>query len=1066
MNNQIIIKNSSNAIINNWVKTTNGNYCILDNNEYFTLNTTKDINCELIMIGGGGAGGYFYGGGGGAGCVYYDNKFKLEAEKKYKFNIGKGGNSLLNNIDEIFNNGLELQGFYNSKPNIDNFNITDNDISSLLNVNCKNNVLCPFTKNIINLNNLSDATNNIIDTTKNGYSLIWTGFLSVPVDGNYIFELDTEFLTYIWIDMYLTEYNKDNLFIQTGVEGINKRYSKELKAGVFYNFKMFVNNTNNTKSFSFTMKNQKNNINTENNTFKSYMFSLNKNIKEDYQNNKSTPTTLLIDNKEVIKCNGGGMGGYGLNLNEKNKENKNGGSGGGAGIDKIAGVSTNIKNENYYGFNGSAGNENYKCGGGGGSYSGGFDSSGGNGIEIDWLNNKIGIGGDGYILNEYKIPTKKNNYGSGGDGGGVFDKEFKLCGKSGTNGCVIIFIKSKNIEETSKIEHFANPPKKNIFDEYVENSYLKYSIFSNKYSLQEIKDKLIPCENNVLEKLYIDCLFYTHLYSALFIELEKFNKDNNYEVTKFKEKIKNLRIVINTTNTSGSNISSFDTNDNNSTFTLFYGRINANITKLTLGQGAGISHTTISGLADNPYLPILNSIFANISTFNISNNTNNNDTTLVSLNNFKNKNDFTKQNFSSFNDNCREYKKLNVLYEILSTSPENIMGYLLYYKVFYNIIVYNLSIQLKFRYETINNLNLTQILTFHDSTQAEALEIKNHITNMISNTKNLSTLTFPDPKDNEYLQDKSLYSSKIELLNNIKEEYNNNQILLNRAIKKYNDYLKNYEKLKNNAMFAIIFLIVLIVVSIIIFASTFDSSFKQTYNMVANTLLIITTFLYYNNFKNAAVYESFDVQPVNGSGGTVIGTGTGTGTGTDDIIDQFTANSGNFNCSISSSLGVYNGIKDKLFNNYLTDVINKYNKELKEIFDKLRTNMLTTGSKSYSTDGNKYLYNLFLEKKQKNEVYKNKRVNIINLIEVLKKQISYLFNIILLICLITIIAFFSLFMFNLFPHMLMLILIIASILLFIVCVYFIFVIKQPAHLVANKNYWANETPDQEFLSKL
>jgi hypothetical protein len=1042
MNNQIIIKNSSNVIIDNWITSTNGKYCILNNHDYFTINTTNNINCELVMIGGGGAGGYFYGGGGGAGCVYYDNNFILNSENKYKFNIGKGGNSILNNIDDIFKNGLELQGFYNSKPNIDNFNITNDDISSLLNINCKNNVLCPYIKNIVNLNSLSEATNNIIDITKNGYSLLWSGFLSVPVDGNYIFELNTEFLTYIWIDMYMTEYTKDNLFIETGIDGINKSYSKELKAGVFYNFKMFIFNGNNTNSFSFTMKNQKGNINTENNTFKNYIFSLNKDVKEIYENTKSSPTTLLINNKIAINCDGGGMGGYGLNINgnvngNEDKNDINGGSGGGAGINKIAGISTIIKNENYYGFNGSAGNEINKCGGGGGSYSGGYDSTGGNGIEINWLNDKIAVGGDGCILNKYKIPTKKNNFGSGGDGGGVFDKEFKLCGKSGTNGCVIIYIKNnEKVETTDDIEHFANPVvKKNIFDKYIEQSYIKGNVFSNKFTLQEINDKLLPCNDDILIKLYSDCLCYLHLYSSLFIELEKANKNSNYEITSFKEKIKNLQINfdISSSSTTDVKISKFE----NNTFTLYYNRLNSK-SNIILSE----KHTNIVGTDNNAaenlkYKPILSNIF-NTFTLNLVEPTLGENLAqyfpinLESLKKFKkmaNLNDDIE--LPNFNGAARYFKFYNVLYEILSTPAENIMGYLLYYKIFYNIIVYNLSIQLKFRYQIVNNNNFAS-----ESITNEANDVKNHIINMKNNIKLLNSNTFPDPKDNEYLKDKSVYSSKIELLNNIKEEYNNNQILLNRAIKNYNDYFKNYEKLKSNALYAIIFLVVLIVVSVIIFASNFDSSFKQTYNMVANTFLIITTFLYYNNFKDAVIFENFA-----------------------------TNSATNLSCNDTAGDNYINN-KTTLFNNYLNEPINLYNIEIKDIFNKLRTNMLTTGSKSYSTDGNKYLYNLYLEKKQKNEVFKTKRVNIINLIEVLKKQISFLFNIILLICFVSIIAFFSLFMFNLVPQMLTLIIIIASIFMLIICSYFIFAIVQPTRLGANKNYWANETPDQSYLAKL
>ena len=95
-------------------------------------------------------------------------------------------------------------------------------------------------------------------------------------------------------------------------------------------------------------------------------------------------------------------------------------------------------------------------------------------------------------------------------------------------------------------------------------------------------------------------------------------------------------------------------------------------------------------------------------------------------------------------------------------------------------------------------------------------------------------------------------------MNDIKKIYTNNQLLLNKSIKNYNDYFKNFEKLKSNATFAIVLLVTLIIVSVIVFASpTFSSTVKQTYNMTANTLLIITTFMYYQNFKDVVTFENF-----------------------------------------------------------------------------------------------------------------------------------------------------------------------------------------------------------------
>ena len=1060
MNKQIIIKNSSNDIIDKWTETKNGFYTILKSDDTYSLTAKKDINSELVMIGGGGAGGYFYGGGGGAGCAYYNDNFNFNKNNKYDFNIGKGGKSILNNFDNIFNGGLELKGYYNTKPKLDNFSITDNDVSSLLiNKNSMDIYLPPFViHNVDDLNTLIKTTNNSIDKkTTNGYSLVLTGFITVPQDGKYTFHLNTDHLVYMWIDMHLTDYTNNNAFIQTESDGVNKQYSKELKAGVYYKIKILIYNSNSNQSnqniFSLIMKNKKYNINTDITTFKNFVFSLNEN-NEKYDITDATATKLLIDNKIAINCDGGGIGGYGINTNDK--INVNGGCGGGAGLNQIAGKTTVAKNENYFGSSGSTGENNYTCGGGGGVYSGGFNSNGGDGIKIDWFNDKIGLGGEGSILNVYKTYEKKYNYGSGGDGGGVFDKEFNLCGKSGIDGCVLIYVKKnlKQIKEQKKenemeieneIETFANPEETNIFDKYIKDSFLDDSVFTAKNSYEQINKGLINCDNNNFTYLYADCLFYLHLYSSLYTQLEHYNINIvNYDIIKFKNFVANLKIKINIDNTSTSNVNTLNSN----IITIHYNTIFNSDNNLKSGITGPLSSDAPTSTGLIYYVGISNEILkktpilTNITNLDSVNSitkcytpeVKNNFTSILGdyentfdlekIKKIKNKLNFLFINkYTNINGEGRLAKFINVLYEIFSTPPENIMGYLLYYKIFYNIIIYNLSIQYSFRANIINNsieYNTTSTGT-----------VKTNIENMTTNIQNLIKLNFQDSTDNEFLKEKAVYASKILLLNDIKKEYTNNQILLNKTIKSYNDYFKNFEKLKSNATFAIVLLVTLIIVSVIVFASpTFSSTVKQTYNMTANTLLIITTFMYYQNFKDVVTFENFA-----------------------------------YNCTNETIKSTYTTANKEIIFNTLTPPINAYNTEIKNIMNKLRNNIYIAGSKSFSTDGNKYLYNLFLEKKQKNEVYKTKRVTVTNLIEALKKQVSFLFNIILLVSIVIIIALSSFMAFSLLPEMLGFIIFISVILLIIICAYFINAIVQPTKLVANKNYWANETPSEDYLNE-
>lgn len=107
-----------------------------------------------------------------------------------------------------------------------------------------------------------------------------------------------------------------------------------------------------------------------------------------------------------------------------------------------------------------------------------------------------------------------------------------------------------------------------------------------------------------------------------------------------------------------------------------------------------------------------------------------------------------------------------------------------------------------------------------------------------------------------------------------------------------------------------------------------------------------------------------------------------------------------------------------------------------------------------------------MEKKNLNEANRLKKVSLTNLIEGMKKQILYLFNIILLLSCLTIILLLGLMLHSTYPFLIIYILILCSILVIITIIYFIFAIIQPTRMVANKNYWANNRPSENILSKL
>ena len=113
-----------------------------------------------------------------------------------------------------------------------------------------------------------------------------------------------------------------------------------------------------------------------------------------------------------------------------------------------------------------------------------------------------------------------------------------------------------------------------------------------------------------------------------------------------------------------------------------------------------------------------------------------------------------------------------------------------------------------------------------------------------------------------------------------------------------------------------------------------------------------------------------------------------------------------------------------------------------------------------------YLKNLYIEKKRKSDLYRLKRINLVNLIETLKKEVIYLFNIILIIFLIIIILLIALILYVNIPDSIIFIITFVIIASFLVIYYFIIMIIQPTRLIANKNYWSNNNPSNKTINKL
>lgn len=636
---------------------------------------------------------------------------------------------------------------------------------------------------------------------------------------------------------------------------------------------------------------------------------------------------------------------------------------------------------------------------------------------------------------------------------------------------------------------------RNKYEEYAEKSYVNKDSFNYNDLPTTTSSKFFPCSDT--KNFYIDTLFYLHLYTGLYFEFVKFNITNKNNVQKFKELINSLQIIIKNS-VPGAKLMTLS----NTTITIDLAVFNNNALKTTYSDyydttGADLGQITNDRREEyNKYFPVLDNI-EKITTGSDLIEPAASILTLLSLFGYVSSDGSTSESTKSFtkdspvsipsgtyNTNERKHKLEKTLKEILNQKHENIMGYLLFYKIYYHIILYNINIVDTLRTNYINNTCLTSgtgtraaINMDVDTTSINCVDISTVAigTNVFTTSANanyvIKNLTdkFTKMKNNinllnsrnfsyntDFLDDKFKYTSQIIDLNTIRDEYQKTENALNSVLKDYNKYLKNFNNLKSYANFIIIILIIIIGLTIVItILDSLSSNFKNYYYLITFILLAFLTYIYYDNFRHINLYEDFyDLIWVNS--GTPV-TDDGNSYNCNSVILDGSVTSSN-KANITTQIG-------NLYNAILQDM-NNYNKEIKGIYNNLRNNIYTIGNKVFSQDANNYLYKLYLHKKNLNEVSRMKKINLTNIIETMKKHVIYLFNIILITSFFTLILLFGLLLFVNFPFYLYYIIAICVILILLVIIYFMFAIIQPTRMKANKNYWANVNPPSYKIKKL
>ena len=415
---------------------------------------------------------------------------------------------------------------------------------------------------------------------------------------------------------------------------------------------------------------------------------------------------------------------------------------------------------------------------------------------------------------------------------------------------------------------------KENYDEYVKKSFFTEKNFSGKYTPKNLDDNMIP--TNKLAEFHYQTSFFLNFYATLYIELKKYEKDMTYNITKFADTIENLVINIDNTIVYGTGIgktykiSAFSSNKYTFYVKTFEAKISTQNQLYTAATGSS-NPATETAAYDNAYSDILsNSIpyfgsypntLVPVSDAYIQYLTTN---TLSPQSYFKDT-DLNKSNYKSkMPGNVSKFKK--ILEEVFSQTPENILGYLLYKKIHYNIILYNIAIQnsiiTNYLYKTIADINTTPNIYINgrmgeiDSYNSTLVPILTQINDNIKNINKLISTNFSN--NNDYLLEKNEYRNKITTLNNLKDEYKKIQDKLNISTKLYNQQFKNYKSIKTYATYVIISLIIIIIS--IIYISIFPIFSIETKNalyIILLVLLVIITFLYYTNFKYVNLYEKF-----------------------------------------------------------------------------------------------------------------------------------------------------------------------------------------------------------------
>ena len=258
---------------------------------------------------------------------------------------------------------------------------------------------------------------------------------------------------------------------------------------------------------------------------------------------------------------------------------------------------------------------------------------------------------------------------------------------------------------------------------------------------------------------------------------------------------------------------------------------------------------------------------------------------------------------------------------------------------------------------------------------------------------------------------------------NTSDNFYEKQLDLNKTINEYNGELENFNNISFYYKLVIAFAILLIIIILVIFGTkSIDNNSKISVYVII-VVMIIIAFIIYKQYSG--VKEGFTI-----------------------ILHKAVATAGTIATAVSESAA------------------NTYKLAVDKYITKLILTLATSNIDNNLQSSLTYIKKLSVVKNEKAEIYKIKNINLMNSIEILKKNANFYYYMIIAISFSIIILNIGLILYLLNSAMIMQIIILCAVLFIILTYYISYYIHKSTRLAENKNYWSNYNPSSSTFNNL